>query len=248
MPWWFDHLGGARWLLLDLHEEECAGCGGVEAVGDGFVAKRRNRPQKTGFCSSRTVYGKPREIPVPESHPVAPQSIYAVHKLALEHYLSVLRHTRGMPFLVVRLSNVYGPFTFDQDKSYGVFSPYIHQAQQGETLRVFGDGTQVRDFIFIRDAIDCFLRLATHPDAANEIVNLDGPESVTLANAVQCLLGQCPAAKVEHETWPKEYQAIETGDYKTDLSKLQSLLGEPPGTTVMQGIEETLEAYRDTRR
>ncbi|MEM7144740.1 MAG: NAD(P)-dependent oxidoreductase [Verrucomicrobiota bacterium] len=196
------------------------------------------------LSSSRTVYGKPQSLPVNESHPLAPQSPYAHHKIALENQLATLQQSHALPFVVARLSNVYGPFLIDHTKSYGIFNQFIDTARQNGTIRLFGDGSQLRDYLFIRDAVAAFLHLAANPAAHNRIINVGGPKPISIRSAVDELLTQCPGASLTTAPWPPEHQAVETGDYSTDLTLFRSFVEGIPATTILDGIHETLRTYR----
>ncbi|MEM9081767.1 MAG: NAD-dependent epimerase/dehydratase family protein [Verrucomicrobiota bacterium] len=210
------------------------------------AAARLNPPPLVVLSSSRTVYGKPQSLPVNESHPLAPQSPYAHHKIALETQLAELQQTHNLPFIVVRLSNIYGPFPVDHAKSYGILNQFIDTARQNGTVRLFGDGAQLRDYLFIRDAVAAFLHLAANPDARNRIINLGGPEPISIRAAADELLTQCPGASLTTTPWPPEHQAVETGDYTTDLTLLHSLIPPIPFTPIPKGIQKTLHHLTQT--
>ncbi|MDQ8180646.1 NAD-dependent epimerase/dehydratase family protein [Pelagicoccus sp. SDUM812005] len=198
------------------------------------------------FCSSRTVYGRPERLPVDEQHPTNPSSIYAVHKLALERYLKVFHELHGLRYLVFRLSNPYGPFPWQDGKSYGVMNQFISRALKGETLSLFGDGAQLRDYIFIEDVVDVFLRGAVVKEAEGATFNLGGPSAISMRDAATSIVKEVPSSVLAYQDWPTDYKAIETGDYVTDTGALRAKLGWSPRVEFSEGLRRTLDAYADT--
>ena len=116
------------------------------------------------FTSSRLVYGKPARLPVDEDHPVAPESIYAVHKLSCEHYLRVFAAQGTLSFTIARISNVYGPDAAWDARPHGMVNGFVRQAIEGVPIRLFGRGEQLRDQMFVEDAasalVACNVRLS----------------------------------------------------------------------------------------
>ena len=209
------------------------------------TAAEQEKPPVVFFCSSRTVYGKAEYTPVDEMHPTEPQSIYAVHKLTLENYLKVLYRTHNLPFVVLRLSNPYGPFPWQQGKAYGILNQFIHTAYKGGNLTLFGDGNQIRDYIHIQDVVSAILKTTSNSQCHQKIFNLGGPEPISMGEAVKTIVAKCPSAKIEHKTWPRDYLSVETGDYYSDCRALEETVGWKPEITFNEGLERTLKSYTE---
>ena len=210
-----------------------------------FKVCAAQRPQPLVlFSSTRLVYGPPRYLPVDEQHPLAPQSMYAVHKITLEHYLRVLAGSTGMPYTVFRLSNPYGPHQPLGPRSYGIINIFIHRAAQGQPLTLYGDGSQRRDYIYVDDAIGTMLLTATDPDCHGQIFNLGGQEPMSLAEAARRITELAGAPTIQWLPWPEDYRIVETGDYISDLSKLSRQLAVLPHTPFADGVGLTLDYYR----
>jgi UDP-glucose 4-epimerase len=203
-----------------------------------------SKPPLVVFCSSRTVYGKPEKLPVSESHRLAPISAYAIHKLMLEHYLQNFQRTRGLKYLIFRVSNPYGPYLWQEKKDYGVINQFILHAFFKQPIRLFGDGLQQRDYIFIDDAIEAFIRASVQSECHNQIFNLGGPAPISMKSAVETLVSHQPGSTVRFEPWPADYQTTETGDYVTNNRKLRKCLPGLRQTGFKQGAKRTLEAYK----
>lgn len=128
-------------------------------------------------ASSAAVYGHPHEIPIPESAPLRPTSIYGVDKAALDQYTRQFASLYGVPTVALRYFNVYGP---RQSSMYsGVISTFIEQAENGKTLTVQGDGNQTRDFVHCSDVVRANILAATTPHTG-EAFNVGTGNQVTI--------------------------------------------------------------------
>lgn len=211
------------------------------------AASRLIVPPLIVFCSTRTVYGKPLRLPVDETHPTDPCSIYAVHKLTLERYLQIFNSLHGLRYVIFRLSNPYGPFPWQEGKSYGVLNQFISRALKGETLTLFGDGEQLRDYIFIEDVVGVVLLAAADSRAKQTIFNLGGPSAISMRDALGEIVAATPGSRVVSKAWPTDYKAVETGSYVSDTGLLEKRLGWQPKVTFSEGLRRTLLAYRTGR-
>lgn len=124
---------------------------------------RRTGLQKLIFASTGgAVYGEPTELPVAESHPIAPLSPYGLTKFTFEQYLGLYRRLYEFDYTVLRYANVYGPRQ-DPHGEAGVVAIFTGQLLRGEGPRIFGDGNKTRDYVYVSDVV-----------AANMLVLEDG--------------------------------------------------------------------------
>ncbi len=202
------------------------------------------RKPRVVFCSSRLVYGRPQYVPVHERHPLAPQSIYAAHKVTAENYLGVFGRTHGLPYTILRVSNPYGPHQAQHSKSYGVINQFLLLAARGEAIRIYGTGSQLRDYIFVDDVVAAFLLTAAEEACAGECFNLGGRRGIRLGDAARAIARLADAPPVEAVEWPDDYQNVETGDYLTDLEKIDSYVSLPEQKSFEAGVTRSLDTYR----
>jgi UDP-glucose 4-epimerase len=113
-------------------------------------------------ASGGTLYGDPSpdDLPVRESHPQQPLSPYGVSKKAVIDYLVAYRELHALEFSALALANVYGPRQ-DPHGEAGVVAIFAERILRGEEVTVYGDGEQTRDFVFVDDVVDAFVRAAT---------------------------------------------------------------------------------------
>jgi nucleoside-diphosphate-sugar epimerase len=208
-------------------------------------ACRSFNPQATIiFPSSRLVYGKPRYLPVDEKHPLAPESIYAAHKLAVENYHLIYGHLYGLKATVLRISNPYGPMQAGESRAYGIANRFIQTAVAGKTITQFGDGSQRRDYLYIDDLVDALLRAAWSEGARGKIYNIGDGEGTSLHELAELAISAAGRGEIAKVPWPEEYRAIETGDYVSDITLARDELGWNPATGIREGIVRTVEFYR----
>jgi len=196
------------------------------------------------FPSSRLVYGKPLYLPVDEKHPLAPESIYAAHKLAVENYHLIYGRLYGLKATVLRISNPFGPFQAGEGRAYGIANSFIQAAVSGRPITLFGDGSQRRDYLYIDDLVEALLRAASLPESRGRIYNIGDGQGTSLLELAEMAVLEAGRGEIVHVPWPEEYLAIETGDYLSDISLARHELGWSPGTDIREGIARTVRSYR----
>jgi nucleoside-diphosphate-sugar epimerase len=196
------------------------------------------------FPSSRLVYGKPRYLPVDENHQLAPESIYAAHKLAVENYHLIYGHLYGLKTTVLRISNPYGPMQAGESRAYGIANRFIQAAVAGKAITLFGDGGQGRDYLYIDDLVDAFLRAGFAERAWGRIYNIGDSRSISIMELAEMAVAAAGAGEIVRVPWPEEYRAIETGDYQSDTARAQQELGWKPFTEIREGLDRTVAFYK----
>jgi UDP-glucose 4-epimerase len=199
---------------------------------------------KLVFASSRLTYGHGAGEPTLEEQVPDPLCIHAVHKLAVEQYMRLYGRLYGLRFSVARLTNPYGAGQPTGRTAYGVVNRMIHQALAGETLPIFGDGHQLRDYIYIDDAVGALLRLGETRESDGRLYNVGsgvGTPLVQMARSIVRLAGSGHLALVP---WPKLAGQIETGDFVADIARIRREVGWEPRTPLADGLERTVALCR----
>ncbi|MBN9657918.1 MAG: NAD-dependent epimerase/dehydratase family protein [Acidobacteria bacterium] len=194
------------------------------------------------FPSSRLVYGPTGKMVVSEEHLPNPQSMYAVHKVCVEQYLEVASYQGHITYTICRITNPYGYDPSANGGSYKILNYFVSNALAGKPITLFGDGSQLRDFIHISDVVE---RLAAcrHAAARNQVLNIATGVSRTLREAAETIC-DITGAGLEFEPWPADYLAVESGDFVCSVNKADITLGPHTPKGLRTGLEETVETYR----
>ena len=130
------------------------------------ACRHHNPAAKVVFAGTRQVYGKPDRLPVDETHLVRPTDVNGINKVAGEYYHLVYNNVFGVRACSLRLTNIYGPRQLIRHNRQGFIGWFIRLAVEDKEIQIFGDGLQLRDFVYVDDAADAFLR-AGATDAVN---------------------------------------------------------------------------------
>jgi nucleoside-diphosphate-sugar epimerase len=194
------------------------------------------------FSSSRLVYGRAQHLPVAEDHPLAPRSFYAANKLCCEDYHRAFAAPGALTFTICRISNAFGPDPDFARKDHGVINAFVENALAGQPLRLFGDGRQLRDYIYIDDLIDALLLCGSHPAARNQTFNIGSGEGIRLRDAVEEIRRAAGGPPIEFQPWPADYEKVESGDYVSEITQIRSRLGFSPACSFRAGLERYLQS------
>jgi UDP-glucose 4-epimerase len=151
-----------------------------------------NQVERCVYASSMSVYGAVRDIPIDESVVPAPLSCYGVGKLAAENYLRV--YSKQLPFVALRMFNVYGPGQNMRNLRQGMVSIYLAQALSSRRIEVKGSLERFRDFIYIDDAVEFWFRAATYPEAMGQTLNLGTGVRTTVGDLLQRVCALVPGS------------------------------------------------------
>jgi UDP-glucose 4-epimerase len=196
------------------------------------------------FAGSRLQYGKPDSLPVGEDDRGEPLCLHAIHKRTVEDYLKLYSHLFGLRYSIARITNPYGPGQPKGRTAYGVINRLIHLALANEALTIYGDGTQLRDYVHVADVVDALLLMAGSEQASGRAFNVGsgrGTRMIDVANQIIAIAG---GGRIEHVAWPALAQQIETGDFVADIARAKRELGWEPRRTLRAGLEQTVAHYR----
>ena len=209
-------------------------------------ACRAGNPKiKIVFASTRQIYGRPTQLPVPETHPLHPVDVNGINKMAGEHYHLLYNDVYGIPATALRLTNTIGPRMRIKDARQTFVGLWVRQLLEGKPISVWG-GKQLRDFTDVEDAIDAFLMAAASPATNGQVYNLGGTEMIDLGELAKLMVEVNGAGSYEIKEFPAERRAIDIGDYYADFSKIRQALGWEPKRALRATIETTLSYFRET--
>jgi nucleoside-diphosphate-sugar epimerase len=188
------------------------------------------------FPGSRLQYGKARTLPVPETHPQVPTSVYGQHKATAEGYYRLYHDIYGLPTTCLRISIPYGAGQARPDSAFGVVGTFLATARRGAPIRLYGGGQQRRDFLHIDDLNDLFIRCATHSKAVGRAYNASSEESLSLRGMADIVIETVGSGSAVAVDWPPLESRIETGDYFGDIRLAKEELGWEPQISLNDGI------------
>lgn len=184
------------------------------------------------------VYGEPKYLPVDESHPVNPECPYGITKHTVEHYLYLYNFLYGQKYTVLRYPNVYGPRQNPLGEA-GVNAIFIHQMLNGKIPHIFGDGEQLRDYVYIGDIVAA--NIAALDKGDNEIINIGSGIGVSV-NQIYFEL-----KKILNFPHDPIYDAPRQGEiYKIylDASKALKMLNWKCAASFSEGLAKTVEWHK----
>lgn len=207
------------------------------------ACRKLNRKARLIFASSRFVYGSVEKNPVDESHPFNCLSVYGVHKLTGEKYYRFYNQAYGMPALVYRIANPYGPRQQMKHGKYGILNWFVRQAMEGKPLTIYGKGEQKRDYVYVDDLARAML-LGAASSIPFDIFNVGSGKGLAFRDMARLVTRAVGGVGVKFLPWPKDRYFVETGDYVSDISRIKRVLGWKPETTIEEGVFRTVDYYR----
>lgn len=193
------------------------------------------------ISSSRLEYGKPLYLPVDENHPTNPTTIYGLSRLAATQLALVYHQHKNLNVTIFRTSNVYGPHKIQKSADYNIINYFVDLALKDKQLTIYGDGQQLRDYLFVDDLTDIFIKAALAQITGGQIYNLGAGVGIKFKEMVNLIIKKVGRGKIRFIKWPEDFASVETGDYVSDISKIKKELGFMPKVDFEEGIEKTLD-------
>lgn len=209
---------------------------------------RKNNDQvKLVYASTRQIYGKPDYVPVDERHLLHPTDVNGINKMAGEWYHILYNNVYGIRACALRLTNTYGPRMRVKDARQTFLGIWIKLLIEGESIQVFGDGAQIRDFNYVDDVVDAMLLAAASPAANGQIFNLGSDETINLKDLAALMVEIHGSGHFDVVPFPPERKAIDIGDYYGDYRLIRGKLGWRPKIDLRQGLARSLAYYQQER-
>jgi UDP-glucose 4-epimerase len=208
------------------------------------ACRKHNPGVKVIFAGTRQVYGKPERLPVDERHLVKPVDVNGVNKAAGEYYHLLYNNVFDVRACSLRLTNVYGPRQLIRHNRQGFIGWFIRLALEDGEIQVFGDGSQQRDFVFVEDAADAFLRAGACSACDGEVFNVGGREPMQHRDLVELLVELAGSGRVRFVPWPADKKRIDIGSFYSDSTKFERATGWEPRVGLREGLAKTLAFYR----
>jgi UDP-glucose 4-epimerase len=191
------------------------------------------------YVSTSEVYGTAETVPMDEDHPTRPHTVYGGAKLAGEAYTRAYHTTYGLPTVVVRPFNAYGPRSHHEGDSGEVIPKFVVRAKNGLAPLIFGDGRQTRDFTYVDDSARGIAAAGVAPEVVGRTVNLGSGREITVLELADII-----TAAVERPDLQPEFHPDRPGDVHrlySDSSRAADLLGWKPEVGLREGIARLLQ-------
>lgn len=193
--------------------------------------------KKVVFISSGgTVYGKEAKCPLSENTPTNPISSYGVQKITIEKLLYLYNYMYGLDYRIIRLANPYGPYQ-RPNGVLGAVTTFTYKALKGEEIQVYGDGSVIRDFIYIDDAVRAILNIV-NGENKHHIFNL----GCGYGTSIKEVLGTVESAlRLKINIVYKEARPVDVPINYLDISRYEKNYGKLNPISLEEGIKKTAE-------
>ena len=204
-----------------------------------ILEEARKRDVKVVLIGTCMVYDLSSSEAINEEHSLNPKSPYAGSKLAAENLALSYFHAYGLPVVITRPFNTYGPYQ-KSDMEGGVVSIFIRSFLEKKTLNIFGDGTQTRDLLYVEDCAEFIVKASLNEKAVGEIINAGYGQDIAIKDLALLICKNPQRIRyVEHHHPQSDILKL-----LCDYTKAKKLLGWMPKTSLEEGIEKTKEWIR----
>jgi UDP-glucose 4-epimerase len=196
------------------------------------------------YAGTRQIYGVPQYLPVDEAHPVRPVDFNGVHKYAATAYHLLFSDLGRVDARVLCLTNIYGPRLALNLSGQGFLGNFLRRGLLRQPIEIFGDGRQLRDPVYVDDAVDAFLLAAAAHQPKSRLWNVGGPEALSLADIAAAIGEAAGAPPPICRPFPQEHKGIDIGSYSSDSTRIREELGWLPQVPFSEGVRRSLEYFR----
>ncbi len=191
--------------------------------------------KKVIFLSSGgTVYGKDHVCPLVEELSLKPINSYGIQKMTIENLLYLYKYQFGLDYKIVRLANPYGPYQ-NPNGLQGAVTTFIYRALQDQDMLIYGDGSVVRDYIYIDDAINAILNIAFKPNDF-EVYNVGSGVGVSINQLIEIIKEVIPT---NSKATYMEGRSIDVPVNYLNIDRYESVFGKINSKTLKEGIKKT---------
>jgi UDP-glucose 4-epimerase len=208
------------------------------------ACKRHNKDARLVYSGTRGEYGPAVMLPVREDQPMNPRGIYELSSLTAQQLFQIYNDNHGVPSVTLRLTNIYGERAQMRHSRFGVANWFIRLAIDGETIKVFGDGSLLRDFVYVDDAVGAMLMCAATEGAYGQVFNVGNNRASNFRELAETVVRVAGGGRWEFAPFTPERAAQEPGDFCSDIRKIKRVVGWEPRTSLEEGVRKTVAYYR----
>jgi UDP-glucose 4-epimerase len=227
------HSLSIRYPLLDTE----INCLGNLKLLEGV--RKWNRRALVVFPSSTSVIGPGMQDIVDEDHRERPVDIYSANKAAAEKYYRIHQGLYGLRTVVLRFPNLFGPYGKNSPE-FGFINYFLHRAWRGETLEIFGSGEQIRNVMYVGDAVEALWSSTRDSRFTKEIFFAVSREHRSVSEIAEMVVRVLGRGQIKRIPWPEHRRLIEQGDARFTPERLERLTGWTCGYDLVSGLKQTL--------
>ncbi len=217
------------------------------------ATRAAGRRPRVVFASTATVYGLPDRLPVSEEQEPHPVTIYDLHKLFAERQLELASKHDLLEGVCLRLANVYGPSAATSSASdRGILNRISTWALQGRSLRLYGDGNYLRDYVYVEDVARAFVAAGASPGVSGRSFNVASGKGTTVRDAFALVADRAAAVTgrrvgIESVPWPEDADPIEFRNFVAATTGLAGATGWQPTIDLNEGIDRMISSISGRR-
>lgn len=208
------------------------------------ACRRFNPTARVVFTGTRGQYGPSTKLPVDETAATNPLGMYAITNLTAEKIVLMYHDVHGITGACLRITNTFGPRHHMKHNRYGVVNWFIRLALDGETIPVFGDGSILRDFLYVDDLVEALLRVGLSDASYGDVMNVGSGVPVSFGDLIAQIVDLCGSGAYALAPFTAERKALEPGDYWADITKITAVTGWKPRVPLAEGLRRTIDFYR----
>lgn len=206
--------------------------------------KKVNPNSKYIFLGTRTQFGmmEEKDLPVSDGQCQKPISLYGIHKQTAENYCKLYERAFNLKSIILRFSQVYGP-SLTNENTHSIIGKFIKKAMQNELFYVNGFGKDIKDVLYIDDAIDLIIKIL-ESDIKEGDFNAGSGNKIKLIEIAEKIVYLCGSGSFEAVPFPKNTEKFELGSFYFNISKVKKTFKWEPKTKLGDGIRKTIDFYK----
>lgn len=225
-----------------VHDVNATGTLNVLRAAGERMAEGEGVFERFAYVSSSEVYGSGIKVPMSESHPLSPTTVYGASKLAGELYTDAFYRTYGMPTVVLRPFNTYGYREHFEGVHGEVIPRFLVRMLNGLEPVIYGDGSQTRDFTFVTDTVDGLVRACSHDAFIGGAVNIARGQEVSIKNIAEMMILELGLKDIK-VSYTEDRPADVLRHY-ADISRLKEATGYNPAIAIEDGLKLYIDWFK----
>ncbi len=217
----------------------------VNATGtlNTLLAAKKAGVKRFVYISSSEVYGSAQKPKISETHPINPTTVYGMSKYVGELYTKHFNDHQGLPTMVVRPFNTYGPRSHFEGVYGEVIPRFTIRALNGKQPLIFGSGKQTRDFTYVTDTVAGIIQAAQSDRLLGTAVNIARGQEVTISDIAKHI---CTGVGLPHRPLMKPARPNDVMRHYADITKAKKLLSYKPAVPIAEGLKKYIEWVKQT--